>query len=340
MSKYVLVTGGAGYIGSHTVVALVENGYTPIILDDFRNANRIVLDGLTKILGFLPEIIEVDVCDDNALRAIFQKYSFEGIIHFAAYKAVGESVQNPLKYYQNNLSGLINILNKMLEFGVKNLVFSSSCTVYGEPKEIKEVSEDSPKNLPSSPYGYTKWIGEQIVEDTFLAHPELCLINLRYFNPVGAHKSSFIGEFPLGKPSNLLPFVTQTAVGKQDFLTVFGNDYPTRDGTCIRDYIHVMDLAEAHVKALAFLEDHKKGCLEAVNIGTGKGTSVLEIISCFEEVSKCKLNWSFGPKREGDVVEIFANCDKASNLLGWKSKLSINDAVIDAWKWELFLSEK
>jgi UDP-glucose 4-epimerase len=228
----------------------------------------------------------------------------------------------------------------MLEFGVKNLVFSSSCTVYGEPKKIKEVSEDSPKNLPSSPYGYTKWIGEQIMEDTFLAHPELCLINLRYFNPVGAHKSSFIGEFPLGKPSNLLPFVTQTAVGKQDFLTVFGNDYPTRDGTCIRDYIHVMDLAEAHVKALAFLEDHKKGCLEAVNIGTGKGTSVLEIISCFEEVSKCKLNWSFGPKREGDVVEIFANCDKASNLLGWKSKLSINDAVIDAWKWELFLSEK
>ena len=340
MSKYVLVTGGAGYIGSHTVVALVENGYTPIILDDFRNANRIVLDGLTKILGFLPEIIEVDVCDDNALRAIFQKYSFEGIIHFAAYKAVGESVQNPLKYYQNNLSGLINILNKMLEFGVKNLVFSSSCTVYGEPKELKEVSEDSPKNLPSSPYGYTKWIGEQIMEDTFLAHPELCLINLRYFNPVGAHKSSFIGEFPLGKPSNLLPFVTQTAVGKQDFLTVFGNDYPTRDGTCIRDYIHVMDLAEAHVKALAFLEDHKKGCLEAVNIGTGKGTSVLEIISCFEEVSKCKLNWSYGPRREGDVVEIFANCDKASNLLGWQSKLSINDAVIDAWKWELFLSEK
>jgi UDP-glucose 4-epimerase len=340
MSKYVLVTGGAGYIGSHTVVALVENGYTPIILDDFRNANRIVLDGLTKILGFLPEIIEVDVCDDNALRAIFQKYSFVGIIHFAAYKAVGESVQNPLKYYQNNLSGLINVLNKMLEFGIKNLVFSSSCTVYGEPKELKEVSEDSPKNLPSSPYGYTKWIGEQIMEDTFLAHPELCLINLRYFNPVGAHKSSFIGEFPLGKPSNLLPFVTQTAVGKQDFLTVFGNDYPTRDGTCIRDYIHVMDLAEAHVKALAFLADHKKGCIEAVNIGTGKGTSVLEIISCFEEVSKCKLNWSFGPKREGDVVEIFANCDKASNLLGWKSKLSINDAVIDAWKWELFLSEK
>ena len=339
MSKYVLVTGGAGYIGSHTVVALVENGYTPIILDDFRNANRIVLDGLTKILGFLPEIIEVDVCDDNALRAIFQKYSFEGIIHFAAYKAVGESVQNPLKYYQNNLSGLINILNKMLEFGVKNLVFSSSCTVYGEPKEIKEVSEDSPKNLPSSPYGYTKWIGEQIMEDTFLAHPELCLINLRYFNPVGAHKSSFIGEFPLGKPSNLLPFVTQTAVGKQDFLTVFGNDYPTRDGTCIRDYIHVMDLAEAHVKALAFLEGHKKGCLEAVNIGTGKGTSVLEIISCFEEVSKCKLNWSYGPRREGDVVEIFANCDKASNILDWQSKLSINDAVTDAWNWELFLSK-
>jgi UDP-glucose 4-epimerase len=340
MSKYVLVTGGAGYIGSHTIVALCESGYTPIILDDFRNANRIVIDGLTKIIGFTPEIVEIDVCDEKKLHAVFQKYSFEGIIHFAAYKAVGESVQNPLKYYQNNLSGLINILNKMLEFGVKNLVFSSSCTVYGEPKNIKEVDEETTKNLPASPYGYTKWIGEQIIEDTFIAHPELCLINLRYFNPVGAHKSSFIGEFPLGRPSNLLPFITQTAAGKQDFLTVFGNDYPTRDGTCIRDYIHVMDLAEAHVKALGFLGDHKKGCLEAVNIGTGKGTSVLEIISCFEEVSRCKLNWSFGPKREGDVVEIFANCDKASNLLGWKAKRSTNDAVIDAWNWELFLSKK
>ena len=335
MSKYVLVTGGAGYIGSHTVVALVENGYTPIILDDFRNANRIVLDGLTKILGFLPEIIEVDVCDDKALRAIFQKYSFEGIIHFAAYKAVGESVQNPLKYYQNNLSGLINILNKMLEFGIKNLVFSSSCTVYGEPKELKEVSEDSPKNLPSSPYGYTKWIGEQIMEDTFLAHPELCLINLRYFNPVGAHKSSFIGEFPLGKPSNLLPFVTQTAVGKQDFLTVFGNDYPTRDGTCIRDYIHVMDLAKAHIKSLyKLINNEDKSYYDTFNIGTGKGTSVLELIKCFENVTENKLNFKIGDRREGDVAECFADVSKANKILNWKSELSIKDSLLSSWNWE------
>ena len=332
MSKYVLVTGGAGYIGSHTVVALVENGYTPIILDDFRNANRIVLEGLTKILGFLPEIIEVDVCDDKALRAIFQKYSFEGIIHFAAYKAVGESVQNPLKYYQNNLSGLINILNKMLEFGVKNLVFSSSCTVYGEPKEIKEVSEDSQKNLPSSPYGYTKWIGEQIMEDAFLAHPELCLINLRYFNPVGAHKSSFIGEFPLGKPSNLLPFVTQTAVGKQDFLTVFGNDYPTRDGTCIRDYIHVMDLAEGHVAAVNYIQN--KHGFSLFNLGTGKGTSVLELIDAFENATKQNIRFTVTQPRSGDIASSFANPAKAMQQLKWMPKRGIAEMCFSSWKFQ------
>ncbi len=339
MSKFVLVTGGAGYIGSHTIVSLFESGYTPIILDDFRNANRIVISGLTKIIGFTPEIIEIDVCDEKALHSVFQKYSFEGIIHFAAYKAVGESVADPLKYYRNNLLGLMNILDKMLEFKVKNLVFSSSCTVYGEPENVKEVKENSVKNLPTSPYGYTKWISEQIIEDTFKAHPDLHLINLRYFNPVGAHKSSYIGEFPIGRPSNLFPFITQTAIGKQDLLTVFGNDYPTHDGTCIRDYIHVMDLAEAHVKALSYIERIENGCLEAINIGTGKGTSVLEIISCFEKETGCKLNWEVGPRREGDVIEIYANSEKSFHLLGWKSKLSIKDAVIDAWNWEQFLSE-
>lgn len=339
MSSFILVTGGAGYIGSHTIVALFESGYTPIILDDFRNANRIVIDGLTKIIGFIPEIVEIDVCDEKALHSVFQKYSFTGIIHFAACKAVGESVADPLKYYRNNLLGLLNILDKMLEFKVKNLVFSSSCTVYGEPHGVKEVKEETIKNLPTSPYGYTKWMGEQIIEDTFKAHPKLSLINLRYFNPVGAHKSSFIGEFPIGQPTNLFPFVTQTAVGKQDFLTVFGNDYPTRDGTCIRDYIHVVDLAEAHVKALNFVEKKENGCLEAINIGSGKGTSVLEIISCFEKETDCLLNWGFGPRREGDVVEIFANSEKSLHLLGWKAKLTITDAVVDAWNWEQFLSE-
>jgi len=339
MQKFILVTGGAGYIGSHTVVSLVENGYTPVILDDFRNANRIVINGINHILGKTPEIVEIDVCDDIGLRSVFQKYNFEGVIHFAAYKAVGESVQEPLKYYQNNLQGLINVLNKMIEFGVKNLVFSSSCTVYGEPTGIKEVTEQTPKNLPNSPYGYTKWIGEQIIEDTFKANPSLNLMNLRYFNPVGAHKSAMIGEFPLGRPNNLLPFVTQTAIGKQETLTVFGNDYPTKDGTCIRDYIHVVDLAAAHMKAILFLES-KSGALETINIGTGKGSSVLEIIHTFEHETGQKLNWTFGPRREGDVTEIFANATKALNVLGWKAQLSIKDAVIDAWKWEKKLAEE
>lgn len=339
MSQHILVTGGAGYIGSHTVVALVEKGYTPIIVDDFRNASEIVLKGLEEILGFQPTVHRVDVCNLDELRAIFHHYSFQGIIHFAAHKAVGESVQKPLKYYQNNLNGLINILLLMEEFKVHNLVFSSSCTVYGEPKDNKEVHEASPKHLPESPYGFTKWIGEQIIEDFFKSAPEFCLMNLRYFNPVGAHHSARIGEFPLGKPNNLLPFITQTAIGKQSCLTVFGNDYPTRDGSCVRDYIHVMDLAEAHVQAIQFLSNQNQGCLEAVNIGTGKGTSVLELIKVFEDVTKQALNVEIGQRRAGDVIEIYANALKASELLHWKSKRSIEDAVRDAWNWELNLKQ-
>jgi UDP-glucose 4-epimerase len=333
MEKFVLVTGGAGYIGSHTVVSLVENGYTPIIVDDFRNANRVVVNGLTKILDKSPEIVELDVCDEEELRKVFQKYSFTGVIHFAAHKAVGESVIEPLKYYQNNLLGLINVLKIIIEFDVKNFVFSSSCTVYGEPKGIKEVTEETPKNLPNSPYGFTKWIGEQIIEDTFKANPSLNLMNLRYFNPVGAHKSIEIGEFPIGRPNNLLPFVTQTAIGKQDQLTIFGNDYPTKDGTCIRDYIHVVDLAAAHVKAIQFLELNS-GVFETINIGTGKGSSVLEIINTFENETGLKLNWQFGSRREGDVTEIYANANKAKKTIGWEAKLTIKDALIDAWNWE------
>jgi UDP-glucose 4-epimerase len=339
MTRYIIVTGGAGYIGSHTVISLIESGYTPVILDDFRNANRVVIDGLRMILQSEPIIHEGDVCDPHFLNSIFERYKPEAVIHFAAYKAVGESVAEPLKYYQNNISGLVNVLQKMLEFDISNFVFSSSCTVYGEPKGQKEVTEETEKNLPNSPYGYTKWIGEQIIQDIYNANKHLKIINLRYFNPVGAHKSALIGEFPIGRPNNLLPFVTQTAIGKQDILTVFGNDYPTPDGTCVRDYIHVSDLANAHVKAVDFLMESKSGLLENINIGTGKGTSVKEIIQAFVKETGVVLNWKYGPRREGDVVEIYANVTKAEKLLGWKTDLTIIDAVRDAWNWEHYLSK-
>ena len=339
MTRYIVVTGGAGYIGSHTVISLIESGYTPVILDDFRNANRVVIDGLRMILQSEPIIHEGDVCDPHFLNSIFERYKPEAVIHFAAYKAVGESVAEPLKYYQNNISGLVNVLQKMLEFDISNFVFSSSCTVYGEPKGQKEVTEETEKNLPNSPYGYTKWIGEQIIQDIYNANKHLKIINLRYFNPVGAHKSALIGEFPIGRPNNLLPFVTQTAIGKQDILTVFGNDYPTPDGTCVRDYIHVSDLANAHVKAVDFLMESKSGLLENINIGTGKGTSVKEIIQAFVKETGVVLNWKYGPRREGDVVEIYANVTKAEKLLGWKADLTIIDAVKDAWNWEHYLSK-
>jgi UDP-glucose 4-epimerase len=339
MSKHIVVTGGAGYIGSHTVVSLVESGYTPVIIDDFRNANRIVVDGLKSILQSELIIHEGDVCDPDFLGSIFDTYKPEAVIHFAAYKAVGESVAEPLKYYQNNILGLVNVLQKMLDYNINNFVFSSSCTVYGEPTGEKEVTEETEKNLPNSPYGYTKWIGEQIIQDVFNANKQLKIINLRYFNPVGAHKSALIGEFPIGRPNNLLPFVTQTAIGKQDTLTVFGNDYPTFDGTCIRDYIHVCDLANAHVKAVDYLTGKKTGLIENINIGTGTGTSVKEIIQAFVKETGVVLNWQYGPRRVGDVVEIFANAAKAEKLLGWKSELTIADAVRDAWNWEQHLSE-
>lgn len=340
MSKYIVVTGGAGYIGSHTVVSLVESGYTPVILDDFRNANRIVVDGLKSILNSELIIHEGDVCDPDFLGSIFDTYKPDAVIHFAAYKAVGESVAEPLKYYQNNILGLVNVLQKMLDYKINNFVFSSSCTVYGEPTGEKEVTEETEKNLPNSPYGYTKWIGEQIIQDVFNANKQLKIINLRYFNPVGAHKSALIGEFPIGRPNNLLPFVTQTAIGKQDTLTVFGNDYPTLDGTCIRDYIHVCDLANAHVKAVDYLTEKKSGLIENINIGTGTGTSVKEIIQAFVKETGVVLNWKYGPRRVGDVVEIFANAAKAEKLLGWKSELTIADAVRDAWNWEQHLSKR
>jgi UDP-glucose 4-epimerase len=338
MNKYILVTGGAGYIGSHTVVALQKQGFIPVIADDFRNANPVVLEGLRHILGHDSIVHRIDICDKPAMEALFEKYAFAGVIHFAAYKAVGESVQKPLAYYQNNLVGLLNMLALIEAFEVQNFVFSSSCTVYGEPQGAKEVSEATPKQLPESPYGYTKWMGEQIIADFHHSAPQLKLMNLRYFNPVGAHPSARIGEFPIGKPNNLLPFVTQTAIGKQAHLTVFGNDYPTRDGSCIRDYIHVMDLAEAHVAALTYLMNQNEGLLEAVNIGTGEGTSVLEIVKAFERITGQNLPHVIGPRRAGDVIEIYANATKGQELLGWKARLSIDDAIKDAWAWENYLA--
>lgn len=335
----ILVTGGAGYIGSHVVVELVKEGYNPIIVDDFRNSSKSVLEGLAQLTGKMPIIHKIDICDQSSLDVVFQMYKFKGIIHFAADKAVGESVSNPLKYYHNNIGGLVSVCQLAQKYKVNNFVFSSSCTVYGEPKGLKEVTEDTPKAEPNSPYGNTKLIGEQILTDVYNSLDDFKVMNLRYFNPVGAHPSSLIGEFPIGRPNNLLPFVTQTAIGKQESLTVFGDDYNTPDGTCIRDYIHVCDLANAHVKALRFLENQDKKCLEAVNIGTGKGTSILQIINMFEDKTGQKLNWKFGKRRPGDVTEIYANAKKAFDLLHWVPKYTIEDAIIHAWDWEKKLHE-
>jgi len=328
--KNVLVTGGAGYIGSHTVVSLVEQGCFPVIVDDLRNSSSTILNGIETLTRGRFSILKIDICDKGALFPVFKKYSFDAVIHFAAYKSVGESVNNPLKYYQNNLIGLMNILEACEAFSVSRFIFSSSCTVYGDPIE-KQVFEISAKSHPSSPYGFTKWMGEQIIEDLHKSAVSFKTICLRYFNPIGAHPSGLIGELPVGVPNNLLPYITQTAAGIRPYLTIFGNDYPTPDGTCIRDYVHVCDVADAHVQALAIEPSTQ---LSAFNIGTGKGTSVLDMVNHFNKVSGKNLTYKFGPRRSGDVTEIFANVEAAKNILGWCSKRSIEDAIKDAWNWE------
>lgn len=335
LNKNILVTGGAGYIGSHTVVALIEAGFNPYILDDFRNSEVSVIERIAQITGKQVPFFNVDICDSNKIHDALRGIEFSGVIHFAAYKAVGESVSEPLKYYQNNVTGLITLVDWCIKNEVYNFVFSSSCTVYGEPKNEKAVSEESTTGMANSPYGQTKVIGEQLLTDVFRSSEKFKILNLRYFNPIGAHPSSLIGELPIGKPTNLLPFVTQTAVGLINELTVFGDDYPTPDGTCLRDYIHVMDLADAHVKGILFLVSKDQKCLEAINVGTGKASSTLEVIKTFEEISGQKLNWKFGPRRPGDVVEIYAKAQKANDLLGWNAKFSLKDAIKDAWNWEL-----
>ncbi len=329
----IIVTGGAGFIGSHTVVALVENGFEPIIIDDFSNASHSVLDGLYKIIGRQIKCYEMNCCRAEQLEDILQKEGdIKGIIHFAAFKSVSESQQYPLKYYENNVLSLGSVLRVMNKLNIKHLVFSSSCTVYGEPDQVP-VTESSSIKEAASVYGYTKQIGERMIGDTINASKGLQAVILRYFNPIGAHPSAHIGELPNGVPENLVPYITQTAIGLRKQLTVFGGDYPTPDGTAIRDYIHVMDLAMAHVKALDWLKrnDERQGIF---NIGTGKGTSVMELLSSFERINQVKVNYQIGPRRPGDIEQIYAQCDKSNNVMDWEAHFTIEEALRDAWNWE------
>ena len=337
MANSIIVTGGAGYIGSHTVVELIEKGYEPIIVDNFCNSEKSVLDSLKKIAGQQITLYEGDCTDKAFMLKVFNETRPSGVIHFAAYKAVGESVAKPLEYYQNNLVSLLVLLEVMREYSCTNLVFSSSCTVYGTPEKLP-VTEATPIQKAASPYGNTKQISEDIISDTVYANGGLNAVALRYFNPIGAHHSGLIGELPIGVPNNLVPFVTQTAVGWREQLTVFGNDYSTPDGSNIRDYIHVVDLAKAHVKTLEYLKN-KSNFYDAINVGTGKGTSVLEVVNTFEEVTGQKLKYKIGDRREGDVEKIYASVDKSKEVLKWETELTVEDALKDAWNWQKTLKK-
>ncbi len=332
--KRILVTGGTGFIGSHTAVALMQAGYEVVIVDNLANSFMEVVDGIEKIVGKRPEFHQFDISEKDAFAGFMANAGhFDGIIHFAAYKAVGESVEMPLKYYQNNLYSLINLLESMEAQGVKNLVFSSSCTVYGEPDSLP-VTEHSPVKKPESPYGNTKRISEEIIEDVTKTG-KVRAISLRYFNPIGAHPSGLIGEIPIGVPNNLMPVVTQTAIGKRGKVTVYGNDYPTPDGTCIRDYIHVVDLAKAHVTAVErMISDKGEKAHEIFNVGTGRGYTVLEVIKAFEKISGMPLNYEIGERRPGDVSAIYADTSFANATLGWQAVESLENMVETAWKWE------
>jgi len=334
LKNQIVVTGGAGYIGSHTVIELIIAGFEPIIIDDFRNSKPWILDRLEEISGVRSKHYAIDCCDEDALLKIFQENkNIGGVIHFAAYKAVGESVEHPVMYYQNNIDSLCSVLNVMKAVGINNLVFSSSCTVYGEPSN-PVVTEDTPIQSAASPYGATKIACEQLIEFTSNAQKDFQGTLLRYFNPIGAHEFAKIGELPQGIPNNLVPFITQTAKGIRDQVTVFGDDYDTTDGTCLRDYIHVVDLAKAHVKAIEWAKRKEGGFVEAFNLGTGKGSSVLEIINTFEEVNELKVSYKIGPRRAGDVEQIFANPSKAESELNWSCEYSLADALKHSWNWE------
>ncbi|MFT4673590.1 MAG: UDP-glucose 4-epimerase [Patiriisocius sp.] len=331
----ILVTGGLGFIGSHVVVKLQEQGFDVVIIDNLSNSDIKVLDGIIAITGIAPQFEQLDLREKSAVSAFFKKHGdVQGVIHFAASKAVGESVENPLLYYENNIGTLVYILQELQKKEQACFIFSSSCTVYGQADEMP-ITENAPVKKAESPYGNTKQIGEQIIEDTCKVNPNILATALRYFNPIGAHESSLIGELPIGVPQNLVPYITQTATGQRTQLSVFGNDYPTPDGTAIRDYIHVVDLAEAHVVALKkLLANEQATNFDFYNVGTGKGSSVLEVITAFESVTEKKINYKIVDKREGDVVQAYADTSKANDVLGWKAKHSLEEALFAAWKWE------
>ena len=333
----ILVTGGCGYIGSHTIVDLIENGYEVISVDNNSRSNPRILEGVERITGRKVKNYKVDLCNFDDTFAIFQENKdIKGIIHFAAYKAVDESVKNPLMYFENNINSLINILKCVQEFNVSYFVFSSSCTVYGSPDHIP-VTEATPPKPAESPYGYTKQMGEQIINEFAKSTGTQCIL-LRYFNPAGAHPSVKIGEMPIGKPQNLVPAITQTAIGKLNKMVVYGNDYDTRDGSCLRDFIHVSDIAHAHTLSFEYLQKQKAPIIcEVFNLGTGNGVTVLEAIHSFEKVSGVKLNYEIGPRRPGDIMAIYANNDLAKTKLGWTPEYSLDDMMRTAWEWELRL---
>ena len=341
MKEKILVTGGTGFIGSHTVVELQNAGYEVVIVDNLSNSKADVVDNIEQITGIRPAFYDIDCLDYTALKMVFQKQpDIKAIIHFAASKAVGESVEKPLKYYRNNLNSLINLLDLMPQFDVQGIVFSSSCTVYGQP-DVLPVTEDAPIKQAESPYGQTKQICEQIIRDTVKSGSPITSILLRYFNPIGAHPSGLIGELPNGVPQNLVPFITQTAMGIREQLSVFGDDYDTPDGSCIRDYINVVDLAKAHVHAISrILQKKQLEPVEVFNIGTGRGLSVLELVHAFEESTGVKLNYRITGRRAGDIVKVWADPKKANEVLGWKAQESIEDTLRSAWNWQVKLREK
>jgi len=331
----ILVTGGLGFIGSHTVVELQRNGYEVIIIDNLSNSSIDILDRITSISNVKPKFENLDLKDKIKVANFFKNHNdIKGVIHFAASKAVGESMDNPLMYYENNINTLVYVLQELKKLNHSNFIFSSSCTVYGQADELP-ITENAPVKMAESPYGNTKQIGEEIIKDECRVNSKLNAIALRYFNPIGAHESAIIGELPIGVPQNLVPFITQTAYGLRDQLSVFGDDYPTIDGTCIRDYIHVVDLAKAHVIALErLLKTNNQSNFETFNLGTGKGSSVLEVIQSFERVTSLKLNYKIAARRAGDVISAYADTTKANNELGWKAELTLDDAMKSAWEWE------
>ena len=340
MKKTVLVSGGAGFIGSHVTVELIEAGYDVVVADNMSNCDMTGFEGVTKIIGRRLPFVQMDFCDMEAVDRLFSEYHIDAVIHFAAFKAVGESVDEPVLYYRNNLTSFLNVLEAARSHGGCNVLFSSSATVYGEPDELP-VTERSPRQPATSPYGNTKQMCEDFLRDAVKAYTGIQGIALRYFNPIGAHPSALIGELPRGVPNNLVPFITQTAIGKREYLSIFGNDYPTPDGTCLRDYIDIVDLAKAHVCAVSrMLDGRMKQPYEIFNIGTGRPVSVLELVKTFEKVNGLKLNYRFAPRRPGDVTAIWADPSLANRELGWKAERSVEDSLAAAWAWEMHLAGK